>query len=177
MSYRYCIGSFPKSKVEKYQNKTGEEIAKEFGDSDGYFLYASPDELNELEYLGDLKYNRENWKDFYSFDIKDYGYDFYILEKEDLIAIIKLVEKEVSNYYEEKYKCLEQEPEEIVKDLAPMVFSKKNEWSTEFCENLILDKNEMCSTQSGHYEYMIFNLIAILKMFDWENDYLIFNGW
>ena len=55
--------------------------------------------------------------------------------------------------------------------------SKKNDWDTTYFETLILDEDEMCSTQSGSYEYMIFNLIAIYKMFKWDKDYLILSGW
>ncbi len=178
MSHRFRLGSFPKKEREKYLNKTHEELSKEFGDSDGWFNHADPDELKELEYIPYFnQYEEDSWTQFYSFNLKEYGYELYILEKEDLLKIIDIISIQVSEYYEDLYKNFENE--DTQGRIASMVMSKKNDWTREFRmkSSLILDENKICSTQSGSYEYMVFNLIAILKMFDWENDYLVFNGW
>lgn len=189
MSYRYRLGSFPKSELSKYLNKDYEQLEKEFGDESGWYNFADPDELREIEYLPALasifddKEVTKNWKNFYDFSLKDYGYDLYILEKEDLLKIIDVLALEVSNHYEELYeemsKDLEFESEDIKSRLASLVMGKKNDWTKDYGMNhsLALKEDDMRVSKSGRYEYIVLNLVAISKMFDWENNYLILNGW
>lgn len=178
MSYRLRIGRFPKNKHILYKNKSYVDILNQFsnGKPDD-FLFSSLENFEELEFIPGLKYKDESeWIDFYSFNLnKETGNEFFILSKLNLKTIIDTISKNVSEYYNNLYDNLENPNSN--KRVASMLLAKKNDWDTTYFKTLILDENNICSTHSESYEYIVFNLISIYKMFDWENDYLILSGW
>jgi hypothetical protein len=178
MSYRLRLGSFPKEEHIKYKDKFYEEIINEFsqGNPDD-FIFASPKEFNQIEYIPPFNYkDKDSWKDFYSFNIvKEVDNEFFILNKENLKTIIDKLSEEIFKMYNEIYEDFESPNSQS--RLASMVMGKKNDWDTKFFTTLILDEDKICLTESGSYEYLVFNLVAIYKMFNWDKDYLILSGW
>lgn len=177
MSYRLRLGSFPKKQAYKYIKKSYEEIIEEFGKED-YFNFGSPEEFEEIEYIEGFNYkNSDKWKPFYSFYIneKDYDFKFHILKEEDLKEIINYLSKEVSKYYKELYEQFEEE--DTKGRIASLIMSRKNDWNNDFFNILNFNKDDLVISNSGYYEYCIFNLISIYKNFNWNDKYLILSGW
>jgi len=180
MSYRLRLGKIEKELKIQYNGKSYEDVLKEFGDDDpDNFIFASIEGFEEIEYIPDLPYpSSSEWARFYSFDLKEYGYEFSILSKENLKEIINLITKEISKMYNSLHIDLHNGcGGSAIGRIASMIMSKRNDWDTEFVSPLVWDENNLCVTNLGSYEYMVFNLISIYKHFNWEDDYLVFSGW
>lgn len=181
MSYRVRVGKFPKNQHKKYKNKSYEELMSEFGEDDGsgyiYFNFASPDGFEELEYLSGINYkDKDTWQNFYNFEIKKLTEsEFFILSKENLKNMINQLSKEVYDYYNEVYKDFDSDNGQS-KALSS-IYAKKNDWTTEFFNHLNFKEGDPRLSNSGSLEYVVLNLVNIYKLFNWEDDYLIFSGW
>ena len=174
MGYRVKLGSLPKStETNKLRDMTPEE-ALSFYD---YRLDACyrPEELTHLYEIGkSVSYVNGTFEAFHNkFDCYEWHEaEMYILTKESLITIIQQQEKEVADYY--KRLLDEKDPDEI----HSYLFGKSNTWRNKFFSSIQYEEDkdgEM--TRSWYTDYAIFNLVYILKTFDFENNYLIYSGW
>jgi hypothetical protein len=181
MSYRVRIGKFPKNKYKKYKNKSYENLENAYGEDDGsgdlFYNFASPSEFIELEYISGIVYDdKDNWKSFYSFDLKKLrDYEFYILTKENLKNMIDQLSKEVYQIYNEAYQNFDNKRGQS--SIASIIMAKRNDWSTEYYNHLDFKEDSQLLSNSGSLEYVVLNLVNIYKLFNWEDDYLIFSGW
>lgn len=173
MGYRVRLCRFPKKDHILYKNKTEEEIEREFSDEDGYFNFATPKELEELMMIESLKsYKYEDWENFYDFKLCEYKN--FILKKEDLLSIIKIYHNLIKAFYNDLYENFDERKGKIVS----LIFSRKCEWDNDFFITYnTKDENKLIVSESGIYEHAIFNMVNIYKNFNWEEDFLILNGW
>jgi len=156
--------------------KTYKQVMKRFMIEDFYDLPT----YEELIYLGDVTVNEK--ENFFAFDIKKYGYDFHIISEKELENIIEQYYQHVRKYYNKLY----DEVSKMAKDepfnqgvIGSHMLSMRNNWCDDICNwrpyNLNRDKENIVS--SDRYEYDVFELVRILKTFDFKNNYLILSGW
>lgn len=189
MGYLVRLGKIAKSEHIKYQGKTFDECTAIIGDNE--CLYRLP-EHKELYDIGKTTaFESHHLVDFYSFDIYDLTEsDFRILPREGLLHIIEMYRAEISAYYSEMYKefgkaCEENDgegdltiPRELAGQLASALRMKHVGWANPHCPIANVDDEVKPSVSSSwQMEYAIFNLVHLLKTFDWENDYMIYSGW
>ena len=181
MGYRVSVGKIAKKNQEIYKGKTKEEVRNEFGEDDGsgyiYYNFATPEGYEYLESVSGIIYkDKETWKNFYDFEVHErMECEFYILSKENLKNMIDQLTKEVQEYYESIYQ--EFDTDKGQSRALNAIFSKKNDWTTTFYNHLCFDKEDLRTSKSESLEYIVLNLVNIYKMFDWENNYLVFSGW
>ena len=175
MGYRQRIGKFPKKLYGEHKNKSLEQLTEEFGDEDGYYNVCTLDGHEELLYIPARDYpEKDLWKEFYSFNCKELTEnDMYILTKENLESMIKMFEKEIYYYFDDLYKNFDTK----MNNIANMIMTRRNDWNIEFTANLNLEPDSALMPSAGALDYFLLNLVAIHKMFDWENDYMIISGW
>jgi hypothetical protein len=134
-----------------------------------------PEELVHLYEIGkSVSYVDDTFEAFHkNFDCYEcYETEMYILTKEALISIIQQQEKDVAEYYKQLLK--DKDPDAI----HSYLFGKSNVWNNRFFSSIQYEEGkdgEM--TRSWYTDYAIFNLVHILKTFDFEHNYLIYSGW
>ena len=142
---------------------------------DESFEISCPDSFSELICLGRVSGIELPLEDFYSFNVRDYEVEFKIMTKESLKTLIEHWQDEITSQLRE----LIDNPDSIHGYLR----SKINTWDRKeryYYPPYLLKKkkdNDFMVSSDLHYEYAIFNLVSIFRNFDWENDYLIYNGW
>ncbi len=189
MSYRERLTKITKNDAKMYRNLTYEELDKKLKKEnviDEYTSFYGLPEAKELLILPINKPKDFNYLSpfFNKFDIKEKSEcDFYILSKEGLLKLIDLCNDYIVEMLEEQIEYLKKGEVDIPLFHLEM---KKRRWSLTLpssgkirpyflktdkmkCKNVI--------TNDEALEYQIFNLTFIYNTFDWENDYLIFNGW
>lgn len=134
----------------------------------------------ELIYLGDIK--DISGTPFFDFNIEDYGYEFSILTKDDLKNIIEQYYKHVQNEFTNLKELLTPLCKNEQIDYGAIVshiYSKFQIWGDSGMNwrPYNLNENRENIVDSNRYEYDVFDLVRILKSFDFENDYLILSGW
>lgn len=188
MGYRTRLGKIPKSEHEKFIGKTYEESRELLADGEQFYRLNAHTELYEIGKT--CAYENDHLTDFYSFDIQTLEEsDFRILSRDGLIKLIEAYKADISEYYGEmfdkvadanKSNDLEELilPKEVSGKILSMLYAKKSDWCSAHSQIVQLESGkdgEM--TGSWRMEYAIFNIVHILKTFDWENDYLIYSGW
>jgi hypothetical protein len=181
MGYRIRVGKFPKSQYAKYKGKSYEELCELYGEDDGSgdkeFAYYRPPEHVQLYQIGSgISFRDDTYKPFYDFELNEDNLDsdYYIMDKAALEAIIKNYEEQVALYFTE----LMERADPV--ELRNYVSSKKREWTNGFFTPIQWDTGDTADGEmspSYYREYAVFNLLHILKTFDWDNDFLIYNGW
>ena len=176
MGYRNRLGRIPKTEKAKYEHL----IEWDNPDVTPYYELEGFEELFELC----ISYTKEalKAKDFFSFDIyKGYEAEFYILDKEGLKYIIDDLHKQILKNYTELRDDIAGDNTNISKIINHLQ-SKVWVWQ----ENVFDVKPYYLEPKKGsdgrlvasyHIEYIIFELVLMYNTFDWENDYLIYNGW
>ena len=117
-----------------------------------------------------------------SYDIYDeYEAEFYVLEKEGLKYIIDDLHKKIlDNFTKLRDNCLNDNGD---KNKVLSYFQGKV-WDWQ--DNAFNLKPYHLEPEEGSdgkliasykIEYIIFELVLMYNTFDWENDYLIYNGW
>ncbi|EPE2648811.1 hypothetical protein KW516_18715 [Vibrio fluvialis] len=188
MGYRIRLGKIPKSEHEKFIGKTYEESRALLAEGECFYRLKAHTELYEIG--KNCSYENEHLTDFYSFDISELEEsDFRILSRDGLIKLIDDYKADIAEYYAELFdKIVEANngndredlvlPEGISGEILSMLHAKRNDWCSEYSKIVQLESGrdgEM--TGSWRMEYAIFNIVHILKTFDWDNDYLIYSGW
>ena len=141
------------------------------------------------EFWLDLKNNEEFKKEIIC--IKEHSdIDYYSISKEGFKQIILAYRQRIIDYMKESIDLYEH-PEEkesskhwFTEDVVDLMKSELREWeypykdekgnNRYFCIDLSDNKNKVSG--SWKYKYGIFDMIAVYKNFDWENDLMVVYG-
>ena len=169
MGYIIRLGKIAKEHRDQFRGKSESEVAAMLG---VHHTWYSPPHHQELYEIGKhVSYVDETYERYY--DFKDDENEFYIISKEALVKIIKAYQKDVAEFFEYMHqgKYPFESPEQYFK-------SKALEWGhREFKMIKLGPSNDGEMTGSWSKEYAIFNLLFILKTFNFEKDHLIYSGW
>lgn len=200
MGYRHYLYAVPKKQVEEIRAcKTAEDwtnFAKrhdyQYDEDDGWLSpYKVGKELYELGKYSEIGFKLESERPsvFTSDELKDTytDYGFALLTKDDFKSVIEFYRQKIIAWLEsllnpnesridsnklskEERKHLEWEYE--IKD-------KLDAWSGKYfgISPIDLDESRERITDDWSYEYAIFELVRLYKIFDWENDDLVLVGW
>lgn len=189
MGYRERLTKINKSDAEKYRNLTYKELDKKLKEENVIDEYSSFYGLPEAKELLILPINKPENFDylepfFNKFNIKEKSEcDFYILSKDGLLKLIDLCNDYIVEMLEEQIEYLKKGEVDIPLFHLEM---KKRRWSLTLPKAgkirpyFLKDNKKKYNgliTNDEALEYQIFNLTFIYNTFDWERDYLIFNGW
>lgn len=191
MGYRHYLYAVPKKQVDEIlECKTNEDWI-DFAKLNDY-LYDEDDEwfppyrvgkkLYELGKHSGIGFKLESKRPslFTSEELKErYSDDvFALLTKEDFKAIIEEYRQKIVNWLQS---LLNPEDDEERKHLAIKheIQDKIDSWSGKYfgISPIDLDESRERITGDWSYEYAIFELVRLYKIFDWENDDLVLVGW
>lgn len=200
MGYRHYLYAVPKKQVAEIQAcKTNEDwidFAKRHDyryDEDDEWLppYRVGKELYELGKYSEIGFKLESERPslFTSDELKKrYGdYGFALLTKDDFKAVIEAYRQKIINWFQS---LLDPEddpliPSKLSKEerkralIYDEIKDKIDNWSGKCFEisPIDLDESKERITGDWSYEYAIFELVRLYKVFDWENDDLVLVGW
>lgn len=177
MGYHQRLARIPKSTKNEVVGLSFEHLKNKYED---HFFITELDGYEELMYIGDIE--KIQGTQFFDFNIDDYGYEFSILSKDDLKNIIEQYYKHVQKEFTNLKELLTPLCKNEQIDYAPIIshlYSKFQIWGDSGMNWRPYNLNEKQENivDSNRYEYDIFDLVRILKTFDFENDYLILSGW
>ena len=200
MGYRHYLYAVPKNQVAEIQTcKTNDDwtdFAKRYGyrydEDDGWFPpYRVGKELYELGKYSEIAFKLESERPslFASEELKerysDYG--FALLTKDDFKAVIEEYRQKIINWLESLLNVDERIcfSEELTKEqyqfetLKHEIQDKIDSWNGKYfgISPIDLDETRERITGDWSYEYAIFELVRLYKIFDWENDDLVLVGW
>ena len=205
MGYRHYLYAVPKKQVAEIQScKTNEDwcnFAENYGykvdwdcrdGGSGWFSpYKIGTELYELGKYSEIAFKLESERPslFTSEELKerysDYG--FALLTKDDFKAIIEAYRQKIVNWLEsllniDERICFSEEltkEQYQFKELKREIQDKIDSWSGKYfgISPIDLDESRERITGDWSYEYAIFELVRLYKVFDWENDDLVLVGW
>ena len=200
MGYRHYLYAVPKKQVEEIQAcqtaKDLTEFAKRhdypYDKDDGWLsLYKVGKELYELGKHSEIGFKLESERPsvFTSDELKekysDYG--FALLMKDDFKSVIEFYRQKIISWFKSllEIKDSSKFTAEYTKEqyqfemLKGNVQNKIDIWSGKYCGITPIDlnaENEQINN-SWLYEYAIFELVRLYKIFDWKNDELVLVGW
>lgn len=189
MGYRHYMYGIDKTVVEEIKDMSREELIKRFmpNEEQDYFYHANlPTEeiyelgkyiefVDQIQATGKPLFNRKDTKE----ELEDY--DMYVIGREGLIKLIEIYRGFVVDYYKS---LLVDDDEKDVMVFNPRKAQQKqehhiqtiiNEWERGFAINT--DENTDVITTSWKYEYSLFELVRILKTFNFEQKTILFYGW
>lgn len=197
MGYIHYLYAVPKKQVAEIQAcKTNEDwcnFAENYGykvnrdccdDGSGWFSpYKVGTKLYELGKYSKIGFKLESERPslFTSDELRerysDYG--FALLTKDDFKAVIEFYRQKIISWFKsllEIKDSSEQYQFEILKGEAQ---DKLDRWSGKYfgISPINLDESRELITDSWSYEYAIFELVRVYKVFDWENNELVLVGW
>lgn len=200
MGYRHYLYTVPKKQVAEIRacksNKDWIDFAERYGymydaDVDGLAPYEIGTELYELGKYSEIAFKLESERPslFTSEELKerysDYG--FALLTKDDFKAVIEAYRQKIIAYLES---LLNPEDDPIIPSklskeerkhltIEHEIQDKIDSWSGKYFGILPIDLDETKERITGDwsYEYAIFELVRLYKIFDWENDDLVLVGW
>lgn len=205
MGYRHYLYAISKKQVEEIQacqtNGDWIDLAERYGygvdysacdDGSGWFSpYGIGKELYELGKYSEIgfKLASERPSVFTSKELKerysDYG--FALLTKDDFKAIIEFYRQKIIDWLKSLLdhedgimvtsKLSKEEKKNLLLEHAAK--NKLDSWSGKYfrISPIDLDESRECITGDWSYEYAIFELVRLYKVFDWENDDLVLMGW
>ena len=200
MGYRHYLYAVPKNQVAEIQAcKTNDDwidFAKRhdyrYDRDDGWLPpYRVGKELYELGKYSEIGFKLESERPplFTSEELKerypDYG--FVLLTKDDFKAVIEAYRQKIVSWLQ----CLlNPEDDPIIPSKLPKeerkhlaieheIQDKIDYWSGKYLGILPIDLDERRERITGDwsYEYAIFELVRLYKVFDLENDDLVLVGW
>ena len=205
MGYRHYLYAVPKKQAaEIHACKTNDDLCK-FAENYGYEVnrdccgdgngWVSPykigKELYELGKHSGIGFKLESKRPsmFTSEELKkryeDYG--FALLTKDDFKAVIEAYRQKIVDWFES---LLNPDKSQITFNKLSQKERKHLEWEYEIRDKLDywsgkyfgilpidLDETRERITGDWSYEYAIFELVRLYKVFDWENDDLVLVGW
>lgn len=200
MGYRHYLYAVPKKQVAEIQacqtNEDWIDFAKRHDyryDEDDEWLppYRVGKELYELGKYSEIAFKLESERPslFTSEELKkrysDYG--FALLTKEDFKAVIESYRQKIVNWLQsllntDERICFSEEltkEQYQFKELKQEIQDKIDSWSGKYFGILPIDLDESRERITGDwsYEYAIFELVRLYKIFGWENDDLVLVGW
>ena len=204
MGYRHYLYAIPKKQVAEIQAcKTNEDwckLAENYGyevnwgycdDGGGWFSpYKIGTELYELGKYSEIAFKLESERTslFTSDELKerysDYG--FALLTKDDFKAVIEAYRQKIVEWFQG---LLNPDKSQVTAPNLSKEERKRLEWKYEIEDKLDkwsgkyfgispidLDEGRERITGDWTYEYAIFELVRLYKIFDWENDDLVLVG-
>ena len=197
MGYRHYLYAVPKKQVEEIQAcKTNEDwcnFAENYGykvdqdccdDGSGWFSpYKIGTELYELGKYSEIAFKLESESPslFTSDELKerysDYG--FALLTKDDFKAVIEFYRQKIISWSKSLLEIKDSSEQYQFEILKGEVQDKLDGWSGKYfgISPINLDESRERITDSWSYEYAIFELVRVYKVFDWENNELVLVGW
>lgn len=205
MGYRHYLYAVPKKQVEEIRAcKTNDDlikvaerycykIDKDCCDDGSYWFhpYEVGKEIYELGKYSEIAFKLESERPslFTSEELKkrykDYG--FALLTKDDFKAVIETYRQKIIDWLQS---LLDPEDDPIIpsklskeerKHLAieHSIEDKISSWSGKYfgISPIDLDESRERITGDWSYEYAIFELVRLYKIFDWENNDLVLIGW
>lgn len=205
MGYRHYLYAVPKKQVEEIQAcKTNEDwcnFAEQYGykvdkdccDDGSYWFapYEAGKELYELGKYSEIGFKLESERPslFASEELKerysDYG--FALLTKDDFKTVIEAYRQKIVDWLKSLLdpedgiiitsKLSKEEKKNLLLEKAAK--DKIDSWSGKYfgISSIDLDESRERITGDWSYEYAIFELVRLYKVFDWENDELVLAGW
>ncbi|MDG1949255.1 MAG: hypothetical protein P8J32_00320 [bacterium] len=171
MGYRNYVGTIPTEIYEADKDLTKDELKAKYGED--FWNHRDSEHMKELHNFG--KYCdfgiQDDIEEFYT-KFKE-GYDdceFHVITKEGYLKIIEWYRLQILNFYKE---LLAKDEEAKDADLS----SKIREWEGRFGEPYNLDEERKEIVSSWKYEYAVFELVIVLKSFDWENNVMVWYGY
>ena len=114
--------------------------------------------------------NREDFNKEINCLLPSEDFDIYSISKEGLRLIILEYKKVITEHFEEIYQTKDQF------DMEHYFRKKVFEWSRGWAIIENLEKDYFTVTRSSLFEYTIFNLVNLYKLFDWDNKQLVIYG-
>lgn len=181
MGFRTYIGRMSKDSQEEIRIMKISDVTDAYGDNNVEEPYPpGPYELaEEIFELG--KYVTVEADSFALFNEKEVEkfyneeYLFHGLTQKGFEEIITQQQKQIADYYKQlndTYGIIGVDQMPIKEHLSSMA----NEWNNNFTNPVDLTGSARI-TSSWKYEYMIFELIRLYKVFDWENDIAVIYGY
>ena len=200
MGYRHYLYAVPKKQVAEIRTcktiKDWIDFAKRHGyrydeDDEWFPPYRVGKELYELGKYSEIGFKLESERPslFTSEELKErYSDDgFSLLTKDDFKAVIEEYRQKIINWLESLLNVDERIcfSEELTKEqyqfetLKQEVQDKIDSWSGKYfgISPIDLDESRERITGDWSYEYAIFELVRLYKIFDWGNDDLVLVGW
>lgn len=200
MGYRHYLYAVPKKQVAEIQacqtNDDWTNFAKRhdyrYDEDDEWFPpYRVGKELYELGKYSEIAFKLESERPslFTSEELKkrysDYG--FALLTKDDFKSVIEFYRQKIIAWLQS---LLNPDESQIASNKLSKEERKHLEWEYEIKDRLDswsgkyfgtlpidLDESRERITGDWSYEYAIFELVRLYKIFDWENDDLVLVGW
>jgi hypothetical protein len=170
MGYRNYLCSIPKTTYKEVKNLTQKELYAKYK-MDDYFDSRKLSGFNELFELGKYFEFQNGKKKKFFINKMDFEEDveFSIVNKKFFLNIIEFYRKKIVKIY----KSLKVENE----DKKNYYFNQKiSEWGNKLGKPYNIDLSTDRIVESWLYEYEIFELVRIYKLFDWKNNLLLFTG-
>ena len=168
MGYRNYICQVPKSEWIRLRDLTEEQLEEEFG---GGFYWGEIPGYKQLHELGKYcDYTDGNLLRRFFTHKMDWESDMecWLASKDFLLMIIDDYRKKVADWYKE----LSEKP---LDDLKREMEDKHKKWNGQWLPyNINMEREYL--VDSWEYEYVVFDLVRILKTFDYENNVLIYTG-
>lgn len=186
MGYRIRLGKITKTQKSRFAGRSYEYCNDLMDNGEQLYRLKAHTELYEIGKYFHL--DSAFLLPFYDFDIKAMEEsDFFILEKEGLLKIIDFYKSEIAEFYQDMFndaskyldaRVLNITDASVAGRIIGMLNNKANDWNSDWSKVIQLETGKDGEiTGSWSMEYAVFNLVYILKTFDWENDYLIYSGW
>lgn len=172
MGYRNYLMSFPKKEYLKIRNKTERELTQ--NSSDDYFDWHELDKkgLKEIYEFGkycDFK-TKGITKSFFSKKMSfEDDNELLIADKRLILHCIDNYRKKVADWY----KKLSDKP---IEEIKTELDDKAKKWAGGWIPYNIDEKKEHL-VEAWEYEYVIFDLVRILKTFDFKKNVLVYAGY
>ena len=187
MGYRTRLMKLPKHRYLEYKDKREDELLDfyftDIPDLVELYEIGKSWDFDDTTYVKNFFTDRMGWED----DI-----EFSIASKEFLLGIIDNYTQKVINYTEKLFNSVKDSTEQELREFKlNRILGVKNDttnlgeiqsyfrfklsdWKTNkpYC----LNEDTDTIVTSYTYEYIVFELVKILKDFDWENDILIWSG-
>lgn len=200
MGYSHYLYVIPKEQVAEIQAcKTVNDLTEfakrhsyPYDEDDGWLsIYKVGKELYDLGKYSEIGFKLESERPsvFTSDELKeeysDYG--FALLTKDDFKSIIEFYRQRIIAWFESlleikdssKFTAEYTKEQYQLEMLKGTIQNKIDIWSGKYCGITPIDlepENEQINN-SWLYEYAIFELVRLYKIFDWENDELVLVGW
>lgn len=194
MGYCNYIATMDKEVVAELREKTLEQFLMDYAQGREYLpVYRLPTlevvfemgKYVEKEFLDPMK-GENPTQLFESVDMSNEYEDeaIYVVGKEGLIALINAYRKRVISCYKNLLTPSEsvesEHDKEETLEMKMKIFAEKRifYWDNEYVDYLDMDEARPHNlSRFWDYEYMIFNLIHLLKTVDWEAKDLVLYGW
>lgn len=192
MSYRNYIAIVDKESLDKIRGLSYDEVIEKYGD-DGYISeYTFKDkgiDIKRILEIGEIVSYKENGTRLKAYlspvfsdnkvnEVLNNDSEFMLGNKKLLENIIEIYRELVVKYYidiQNIDRIREMHFDPTINHLDYFIKKCKNK-VFEFSEKWFVSDNDNILHYTWRYEYDIFNLIYILKTFDWNKNYLLWVG-